>query len=829
MLKPLHIAAIVATALSAALLSRQEQWGAGEALLLAGAAILWALAWSRVRRLPAGPGPADGQPHYLVDTACFLDWDSLSRDFDPETALLIKAKINSGCRDGAALKPGLEKAVSRLKKMAAARPEDAGPRAYLGWALGLLSRIAGREAARGIGGEIPEINLWNKALSQYRLAAELAPAEIRATVALDLGRILEERGALLSARDEDPSPLFETALKQYERAAEFDPDLKPAWRGRGRLKARLVMELDREPAVELLSQAVELYEQARGEGLWDWDFYEEFGQAAYALAQFHPERAAHYFRYASNLFSLAAEKNSNDASLGFQAGRALHQAGYALEELDPAQAEVFFRESLNHFRRTVRRFPDDAQALLWAARNLVSIEELTAAGDEQAERDGRSRAETAALLDEAAEFCARSAAISPTEEIYSEWANILSLKAERGGPHSAELWAATARKYAKALAFEDGLDERAAVNWHNWAYALSALAESRPAAEGRLKLLAQAAAKYEKAAGMNGDNVVTLKNWGDVLSDMAELAVDPDEASRLTAEAEAIFRKAARLYPAQGGPWRRWSLSLQRQARTESIPARRRELWQAALEKLERGVQAEPEAPDTWIIWGQALSELYWEAAEYERPILISGIVEKYEKALSLDEKDAEIWALLGRARLEASEVPAELSTCGDEVENATAAVEAFKKACALAGGEAGRWADWGRALFRLSQLIDNEASALSALMEAGEKYHTAVALEPDNGEHHTGLGHILYQWGWHLEDTEERRAKFKQAYECCAEAGRLAPYDPVVWRNWGKVTEALALQEKDPAKSYDWQSEAEEKFYQADIIDSGPSRDRRH
>jgi hypothetical protein len=41
-----------------------------------------------------------------------------------------------------------------------------------------------------------------------------------------------------------------------------------------------------------------------------------------------------------------------------------------------------------------------------------------------------------------------------------------------------------------------------------------------------------------------------------------------------------------------------------------------------------------------------------------------------------------------------------------------------------------------------------------------------------------------------------------------------------MVWRNWAKVTEALASLEDDPLKSAAWQNEADEKYYQADALE---------
>ncbi len=548
-------------------------------------------------------------------------------------------------------------------------------------------------------------------------------------------------------------------------------------------------------------------------------------------AQHHETQGGHYFRYAARLFVLAAEKNEGDGGLIFQAGRALHQAGLLAEDDSPEEAVGLYRQALEYFKEAAGLEADEPEPRLWAARCLAALYH-------QAETRRRVRPHldqdpdpaSLALLEEASELCAQAAGLAPGEEIFSEWAHLLSLRAEHGGARAGDLWADTARKYSAAVAFPRVPDERAAINWHNWGYALACLAETRPSAARRRKLLREAARKYEQAARLNGDNLVTLKNWGDVLGDLADLTDDPVEADRLAAEAVEKFRRAAELYPDQAGPWRRWSAILQGRARVESDPDRRRELWREAQTRLEEGVKAAPDDPATWVLWGQVLSEVYWEASEYERPRLVAPIIDKYEKALALDPRDDEAWNLLGRVRLEASELPEELvAGGGDPLGQAVAAGEHLKIACALNPQFSGHWAEWGRALFRLAQIVDNEASGLAALKDAHEKYETAVALSPGEGEHHTGLGHVLYQWGWRLEEPESKRAKFKEAYRHCAEAGRLAPHDPTVWRNWAKVTEALATVEKDPQKSFDWQNEATEKYYHADTLEPPLTRTRRH
>lgn len=765
----------------------------------------------------------------LAAAASLLRWEELAGNIDRESRLMLGGLLGQGSDYGGRLQPRLQKAASRLKKLGRANPDDPGLAAYRGYCLALLGHIADLEAAAcGKRGKFFQSRLWRQAEAHYLKALALAPEE--ASIPADWGRWLENRALVFRAKGLNPSPWFEEGLKYFELAAQADSGFKAAWRGQGRILAHQAMELEGEAALKLLEEAVGKYELARNDGGWAWDFYDEFAQVVFAVPQYHPDRRVHYFCYAARLWVMTSELNGGLGESLMQAGRAFTLAASAAQEGDPGQALKLYRESLALVRSAIRRDGADDIKLIWAARNLISLYALAEEpGFKPGGEDGPTRLEIAGWLDEAAELCARAAALNPSEVVLSEWADVLSRKADKGGAGAAGLWAAAARKYAQAIASFTSPDEKLAMNWHNWGYALYSLAAGQKSPQSRLKLLGQAAAKYGKAAALNGDGLVTLGNWGDVLGDMAELADKPEEAARLRGEAAAKFEKASVLYPGQAEPWRLWSGILQNQARSELKPAQRRELWQAALGKLECGVKADPGSAATWVAWGQTLSELYSEGAEYEKPLLMAGIIEKYEKALELSRDNAEIWAFLGRARLEASEFPQEASICGGVVENAAAAVESFSTACSLAAEQGVRWADWGRALFRQAQLIEGDASFLAALREAAEKYQTAVALEPENFGHHTALAHIFYQWGWRLEDQEAKSRKFKGAYAHCAEAGRLAPYDPTVWRNWGRVTEAMASIEKDPAKSFDWQSEAEEKFYQADLIGSTLLRNRRH
>ena len=752
-------------------------------------------------RLAAKPG------HFLIDTPCLLDCESLSENLDHVTRLLLQGLVNSGRQDCRVLRPGLDKLSRRLKRAAHHHPDDPGPPALRAWCLALLCRLNSRAELWEEISPAAEMRMFQQAGDLYAQAQALAPEN--GLISADWGRALEQRADSLDGRDRLVH--LQMALDQYEKAADQDPALVEAWYGQGRVLNLLALESNVREAETMLTRALSCYEAARQEPAWEADFYLDFGSAVQNLAKLHSDsKGLNYCHYAARLFILAAEKDETNPGPLFKAGQALYQAGLLSDE-----PEEVYQKALGFLEQAAELDPKDPWGLLLSARCLLEL-----AKPENPAGDPR------ALLERAAELCARAASLAPQqEEILSEWANILSLLAEKTPDRAEELWAETARKYEQAVECPEVPEDRAAVNLHNLAYALTCLAELKPPTPRRRKLLAKAARKYEKAAEINGDNLITLQNWGDALGYQAELEEDPAEAGRLYELAAQKYQRAAALHPHQAGPWRRWSSLLQERARAEKMPGRRREMWQSALEKLEKGVQAEPDDPETWIMWGRLLGELFWEGPEYEHPLLIAGAIEKYEKALSLTPDDDQTWSLLGRMRLEGADLPPEVGVGGGGLAIALAAADNFKTACALNPNLADHWAEWGRAYFKVAMLTENEASSLSALIEATERYETAVALEPDNSNHHTGLGHVLYQWGWRLEETDRKREKFQKAYDHCGEAGRLDPHDPTVWRNWAKVAEALAALEKDPHKSFHWQSEADEKHYHADTLEAPAAR----
>lgn len=754
-------------------------------------------------RLAAKPG------HFLIDTPCLLDCEALSENLDGPTRLLARGLVNSGRQDSRVLRPGLEKLTKRLKRAARHHPQDPGPPALRAWALALLCRLNTRAELWEEISPAAEAKMFQQACELYARASELAPEN--GLIAADWGRALEQRADAVDYGDRLVH--LKMSLSQYERAADADDGLSGAWRGQGRILNLLALESDFKEAGEMLTRAVGCYETARQGCSWDSVFYLDFGATVQNLAGFYGgSKSLSHCHYAARLFILASEKDENSPVPYFKAGQALYQAGLVSD--DHEKAEKCYQEAIGFLNRSLDLDPKDPWSCLTAARCLLELSGLKSAADPQN------------LLDRAAELCARAAALAPKEEeILSEWGNVLSRSAEASPARAEELWRETARKYERAAECPGVAEYRAAVNHHNLAYALTCLAEFKPSPDKRLKLLRKASRQYEKAAELNGDNLITLKNWGDVLGYQAELEDDPAEAARLYKLADGKYKRAIALYPHKAGPWRRWSSLLQDRARDEKMPGRRRDFWQGALEKLERGVQAEPDDPETWIMWGRLLSELFWEGPEYEHPLLVAGAIEKYEKALALDPDDDETWCLLGRIRLEGADLPAEVSVGGGPLSIALAAADDFKTASALKPDLPEYWAEWGRAFFKIAQLTDNEASSLAALSQAAERYETAVAMEPDNSVHHSGLGHVLYQWGWRLEEAELKREKFQKAYHHCGEAGRLDPLDPMVWRNWAKAAEALATLENDPHKSFNWQNEADEKHYHADILETPTAR----
>ena len=795
---------------------------------LAGALVLnLALAVRRQKRMARLAAWRRTDPgHFLADTDCHLDWPRLAEGLHPAAAAPLEALFQAPSRDLDVLKPLVQKALAGLKKALRRQPGHAGAWAYRAFCLALHGQITGRENNPETVSDYPQAKWGALSRRAYGRAAALAKDE--ASLFADWGRHLEAQAVSLSALRPEAEDEGRTerlmALEKYEKALDLDPEFFPAGWGRARLLAREASLADNPViALEGLKQAVAAYEEARhGRSSLTYAFHLEFGQAVFSLARLATHRNEHYSRYAARLFLLAAEDEPDNPLPRCLAGQALAQAAGRSE--DQETSRKLHQEALGLFRETAEMDPHDPESRREAARCLSSLFQLSPSGDRAEGRPAYG------LLREAAEWAARAADLAPGEETWSDWANILSSLAESSAEdEAASLWTEAAGLYEKAARDRAAPPERAAVNWHNWAYALTALAGAKPMAGRRRQLLKQASRKYARAAALSRDNLVTLENWGDLLGDMAALTPDPAQSARLREQAVGKFRLAARLHPGQAGPWRHWSAHHQALARVEQNPTRRRELWRAALDKVEEAAKVNPGDAPTWFFWGRLLLELMEEGPDYERPLLLAGALEKLEKALDLDRKDDETRVWLGRARLEAAELAEELNFSGGPLNNAVLAGEHFRSACDLNPTEADHWASWGQALFKIAQLMDNEASVMAALKEAHEKYLTASALNPAEGEHHTGLGHVLFHWGWRVEDDAAKADHFKKAYEHCGEAGRLAPYDPVVWRNWAKVTEALASLEDDPLKSSAWQSEADEKYYHADSLELPTLRPRHH
>ena len=787
--------------------------------LLAGALMLnLALAVRRQKRLNrlSAWRLADSD-HFLADIGCHLDRPRLTQGLPKSAAEPLEAIFNSHNLDINVLKPLVKKSLAGLKKALRRQPGHAGAWAYRAFCLALYGQITGRETFKETLSDYPETRWSSRSLRAYDKAAAIGPGE--ASIWADWGRQLEARANSLSATklealDESRAAAM-AALEKYDKAIDLDPEFFQAGWGRARIMSREAFMTDQPAAVrDGLRVAVSAYEAVRRGRALPFEFNIEFGQAVFSLARLSTGDTDSYFRYAARLFIMAAENKPEDNLPRCMAGQALFMAACMNEDRAPETARELYHEALAILREAANLNKSDHESRREAVRCLTSLFNLAPAA-EKAE-GGQANG----LLAEAAILAAQAAALVPGEETWSDSANVIAMQAE----HSAEdkaglLWAEAAGLHEQAARDRAASKERAAVNWHNWGYALTALAGTKPKS-ARLQLLKMASRKYARAASLSRDNLVTLENWGDLLGDLAAMTTDPAQAARLRDQAEGKFRLAARLHQGQASPFRHWSAHHQALARTERNPARRRELWKAALDKLEEAAKANPGDAPTWLVWGRLFLELMGEGPDYERPLLLAGALEKLEKALNLDSKSDETWTWLGRAHLEASELSEELNFSGGPLHNAVLAGEHFKTACNLNPSEAGHWAAWGQSLFRVAQLIDNEASVLAALKEAYEKYLTAAALDPDEGGHQTDLGHVLYHWGWCLEDNEAKADHFKKAYEHCGEARRLAPDNPMVWRNWAKVTEALASMEDDPLKSSAWQNEADEKYYQADALE---------
>jgi len=787
--------------------------------LLAGALMLnLALAVRRQKRLARlAAWRLKYKDHFLADISCHLDRPRLNLGLHQAAVEPIEAIFKSNDNDIATLKPMVKKALSGLKKAMRHQPDHPGAWAYRGFFLALYGQITGREKFQETLSDYPETRWSVLSLRAYVRAAALDKRE--ASLFADWGRRLEARANSLSIikpeAESEHLAVLRTAMEKYEKALELDPEFFKAGWGMARLMAReALMSNHQDEAIEGLKLSVAAYESARRGRVQPFEFNIEFGQAVFTMASLSKGQNDHYFRYAARIFIMAAENEPQACLPRILAGQSLAMAAYMNEDKSKETARELYHEALVMFREAANLNHQDHESRREAVRCLTCLFNLAPEADRS---DGCPAHE---FLTEAARWAAQAAELVPGEETWSDSANIISMQAEHSDIDKAgHLWAEAAGLHEKAARDRAASQERAAVNWHNWGYALTALAGTKPQS-GRLHILKKAARKYARAASLSRDNLVTLENWGDLLGDLADRTTDQVQASRLRDQAEGKFRLAARLHPGQASPFRHWSAHHQSMARTERNPARRRELWKAALDKLDEASKANPGDAPTWLSWGRLFLELMEEGPDYERPLLLAGAMEKLEKAINLDRKSDETWSWMGRAHLEASELAEELNFSGGQLHNACLAGEHFKIACDLNPSDAGHWAAWGQSLFRVAQLVDNEASVLAALKEAYEKYLTAAALDPDDGGHQTDLGHVLYHWGWCLEDNEAKANHFKKAYEHCGEARRLAPENPMVWRNWAKVTEALASMEDDPLKSSAWQSEADEKYYQADALE---------
>ena len=783
----------------------------------------WAIHLGRLLWLCCRPGQTEkssenANADFSLPADSLLDFSELAKNLNEQTRRLMQPSFEQGLCNGAILRDNLEKALPCLAKLARRYPLDPGPSALRSHALILLSNLISREESRRQGLEYLEHRKWNSGLAMLNHAIELDPRN--ALFIAEAGRLLEERSALLSINAENTAYFLHQALNHYEKATDINPELAEAWRRRGRVLLRLSAFTSPGRHLEsLLEQAVECYETARRQPGWGEAFYLEFGLTVFELAQTTEAKKLHYLTYAARLFTLASEKNPLDSAPALQVGKVMSLAAAAYEELkNKEKADEIYQEALEYFKKAARLDPADPVSRIQGARTLAALFKLKSNPADQATE----------LLSEAIGLCAQAALLNDTEEVYSEWANVLGLLADNCPERASRLWADAAEKYGKAASFEQTPPDRAVINWHNWAYSLTSQAQSQASAVKRQALLREALDKYNRAAELSGDNLIILKNTGEVLAELAMLENDREASAELNCHSEDCFRKAAELYPDQAGPWRRWGHSLVIRARAERDPVRRRVLWQDVIDKLERGTKAQPDEAMIWAMWGHVLNELMWESPEYERPLLAAGAMEKYETSLNLAPDDDEIWNHLGRVCLEASGLSENLAARG-ALAGAMAAAEHFQHACDLNPHQAHHWAEWGRASFKIAQTMDNEASSLAALKESYEKYETAVALAPDNSDYRACLCRVLYQWGWCLDEPEQKRAHFRQAYEHCREAGRLAPHDPVVWRDWGKIIEALAGMENDPRKSADWQREADEKYYQAAALEITGNRFQRH
>ncbi len=754
--------------------------------------------------------PEDGEAELFFSTETFLQWRSGQPQPDEALAARLESLLNQGPKAASELKPAWLKLLPQLARLGRRHGGSADIAALRAYGLELLSRLESQSAAARI--RPLERRRWHAALGLLRQAIALAPR--RGDLAAEAGRLMQQRAELLAERPPEAAYYLNQALDYYRRALDLGYGEPGFWLRLARLLARLAAEAEG-GGLSWWRQALYAFEMARRESGWDGAFYLDFGRAAAALAELEPQRKAHYLNYAARLLALAAEKLPDEAAPLLERGQALAaQALILAEERKPQEAEALQRQALDCFQQAARLEPAEPRSRLWAAASLAALYKL---------------ADSEELLEQAQELCAQACALARTEELWAQWAEILSLLAEARAEGGALLWTEAAEKYAQAARLAADKPRQAALHWHNCAYCLSCRAQLSSSESESRALLTEALDRYRQALELDELNPISLKNTAELLVELALLEPEEKKRADLYCQSEALFAKAVELYPDQAGPQRRWGQSLMTRARAELDPGVRGQLWAQALDKLRAASQAQPNDAPTWSLWGQALAELSWERPDFLKPMLLAEAMEKFERALALEPDDDQSWSELGQLCLQAAELPDSPSQPGAAQAAAQMAGKHFQRACDLKPRLAERWADWGRARLKSSQLADNSASALAALQEAYEKYETAAALAPDNSEYRARLCQVSYEWGWHLQEPGARLEQFKRAYEHGRRAYGLAPHDPLICRGWGQVSEALAAVELDPAKSGDWQREAEEKYYRAAALEADGGRWRRH
>ena len=216
--------------------------------------------------------------------------------------------------------------------------------------------------------------------------------------------------------------------------------------------------------------------------------------------------------------------------------------------------------------------------------------------------------------------------------------------------------------------------------------------------------------------------------WGDVLLLYGKIHRD---VQVLTGAAEK-FERAGQLSESDPIQLRRWAETLV----LWGSHTDRLDLLKQAEEKILEALELEPDAANSWYIYGCCLTELgrYFKDSAY-----LSSAIEKFHYGLSLDSRSILLWYGLALAHFAMG-----------EQQNSPKLVEQSAQYCArvieLGGERVGHyWNDWGTACLKLAELTGDH----DVVEEAVEKFERALKCTPEGQEPDPDF---LYNYGCALE-----------------------------------------------------------------------------